>query len=328
VKDNYAYGAIGDISDGLQETPGVMFNAYCPGEPNIPADSIYDLWGSVFPGRTPPVVIRFPNGSQSFSDLGHSIPSQMQSIFSDPVLNFKGSEVGMYALVNPSGSGGLLMVNGTGLVLACVWQATPKLVSVQTVNFTAQSLGSQDSKTVPQLTGRAVLLTLQGMAQAVHFGSNIDINDFPQTWTIRFIPTVASMVVQTLLADGGKAALTRFNDYFSSHHKDLAGFSVCNNNNRTVKPHWRFGNQYNLGWIAIILTAGMGFLAIVSVMWFTRRPRIWGIKPLEVAHAFLLGRVVTEDGIREGRQVLSIREVRLGKANTMQAASISRSRTI
>ena len=333
VKDNYAYGATGYVANGLQEVPGILFNSHCNGELNTP--DIYTLWGSAFPGRKPPVIIRFSNGSKTFSDL--PIPSQMRSIVSDPLLNFNGSEleVATYALLNPSGSGGLLMINDTGFILCCVWQVTPKVVSVQTVNYTAQSLDSQDSKGVPQLTGRAVLLTLQGMAQAVHLGGKLDVNNDrlsrPQTYALQVTPT--SAVLQILLADGGKAAFTRFNDYFSSRirqQEDLAGVSVCNSNNRSVSPHWKFGNQYNLGWIAIIWTTGMGALAIFASMWFTRRPGIKGIKPLEVAYAFGLARVVMVDGIKEGSQVLSIRDVRSGKENTVhgQAASVSRSRTI
>ena len=326
VKDNYGYGAIGSVPNGLQEVPGVSFNARCGGEPNT-------LWDSAFPGRTPPLVNRFSNGSQTFSD--QPIPSQMRSIVSDSVSNFKGSEVWMYALLNTSGSGGLLMLNSTGLVLCCVWQVMPKLVFVQTVNYTAQSLYSQDSKEVPQLTGRAVLLTLEGMAKAIHFGARLDINNDwvlrPQTYALRVSP--ASAVLQALLADGGKAAFTMFNDYFSSRirqQKDLTGVAVCNNNNRNSYPHWKFGNQYNLGWIAIIWTTGMGVLAIVAAMWFAQRPGIRDIKPLEVTYAFGLARVVIVDGMKKGNQVLRIRNVRSGKVNTIhgQAGSVSRSRTI
>jgi hypothetical protein len=334
VKDNYAYGATGHyVANGLQEVPGVLFDSHCSGEPNTP--EVYDLWDSAFPGRKPPVIAKFSNGSKTFLDW--PIPSQMRSIVSDPLLYFKGFEVevGMYALLNPSGSGGLLMINDTGLLLSCVWQVTPKLVSVQTVNYTAQSLGSQDSKGIPQLTGRAVLLTLRGMAQAVHLGSKLDVNSDrlsrPQTYALQFTPM--SAVLQIVLADGGKAAFTRFNDYFSSRirqQEDIAGISVCNSNNRSVSPHWKFGNQYNLGWIAIIWTTGMGVLAIVAAIWFTRRPGIRGIKPLEVAYAFGLAKVVMVGGMKEGSQMLSIRDVRSGKANTIhgQAASVSRSRTI
>ena len=331
VKDNYAYGAKGYVRNGLQEVPGVLFNAHCAGEPNTPG--IDALWSSTFPGRKPPIITRFFNGSKSFSD--QPIPSQMRRIVSDPVLNFKGSAVGMYALLNPSGSGGLLMINATGPILGCVWQVTPKLVSVQTVDYTAQSLDSQDSNGIPQLTGRAVLLTLQGMAQAVHLGGKFDVNsDRPERpqipYALRVTPT--SAVLQVLLADGGKAAFTRFNDYFNSRftqHQDSAGVSVCNNNNRNVNPHWRFGNQYHLGWVAIIWTTGMGVLAIVAAILFTRRQAVRGINPLEVSDAFVLARVVMVDGIKEGSRVLRIRNVRSGKENTThEAASVARSRTI
>lgn len=333
VKDNYAYGATGLIANGLQEVPGVLFNSHCNGEPNTP--DIYTLWDSAFPGRKPPMLAKFSNGSKAIRDA-EPIPSQMQSIVSDSILNFKGSEQAMYALLNPSGSGGMIMINGDNPVVACIWQVIPKLVFVQTVNHTAQSLDSQDSKGVPQLTGRAVLLTLQGMAQAIHLGGTFDVNsDLPlQPLTHALQVNPWSAVLQVLLADGGKAAFTRFNDYFGSQirqHKDLAGVSVCNSRNRSLNPHWKFGNQYNLGWIAIIWTTGMGVLAIVSAIWFTRRPGIRGIKPLEVAYAFGLARVVMVDGIKEGRQVLSIRNVRSGKASTTaysQAASVSRSRTV
>lgn len=306
VKDNYAYGAIGYNHDSIQETPGVLFNAHCAGEPNTPNDS--DLWASVFPGRRPPMIIKLSNGSQSFSD--QPIPSPMQSIVSDPVFNFKGSEVGMYALVYPSGSGGLVLMNASGPILHCVWQATPKLVSVQIVNYTAKALGSQDSKSVPQLTGRAVLLTLQGMAQAVRVGGNLNVNNRPhwQTWNIRV--ALPSRVLQTLLADGGKAALTMFNDYFQFHYQGLAGFSVCNNNNRNVNAHWKFGNQHNLGWIAIFWTGGGGLLSIFAARWFKKQQRVQGIEPLEIAHAFMLpSYIVVKDGVKdsEGSPVMRIR---------------------
>ena len=172
VKDNYAYGAIGGLSDGLQEIPGVLFNDKCINDRNSNISSLSHLWGSAFPGRTPPIISTRSDGSQSFSDS--SIPLQMRSIVSDTSFNLTGSLIGMYALVDPSGSGGLLMVNSTGDLLCCVWQAIPKLVSVQTVKFTAKSLGAQDSKTVLQLTGRAVLFTLQGIAAAVHLGADLD----------------------------------------------------------------------------------------------------------------------------------------------------------
>jgi len=294
VKDNYAYGAMGFNSQSLQETPGVLFNAFCAGEPNTPNDSV--LWASVFPGRSPPMFTKLSNGSQSFSD--QPIPLQMRSIVSDPVFNFNGSEVGMYALVYPSGSGGLVLANASGPILHCVWQATPKTVHVQIVNYQAETLGSQDSNKVPQLTGRAVLLTLKGMAQSVRGGGNLNVNDIPQWqtwWGITIAPT--STVLQTLLADGGKAALTMFNEYFS-FNQGLAGFSVCDNNNRNVNAHWTFGNQHNLGWIAIVLTVGVGLLNIVAMIWFIRRRRVQGIEPLQVAHVFMLpSNVVENDGV-------------------------------
>ncbi|KIM35519.1 hypothetical protein M413DRAFT_32460 [Hebeloma cylindrosporum] len=315
VKDNYAYGAVGLVRNGVQEVPGILFNSHCAGEPNTP--DVDTLWSSAFPGRTTPAISKFLNGSKAFSD--YPIPPQMRSIISDAVLDFKGSEMGMYALVNTSGSGGLLIINATAVVIGCVWQVIPKLVTVQTVNYTAQSLDSKDSKAVPQLTGRAILLTLQGMAQAVHLGGKLDItNDRlprPQTYALRVTPT--SAVLQTILADGGKAAFTRFNTYFNTRfmqHQDTPGVSVCDNNNHGVNPHWRFGNQYQLGWIAIIWTNGVGILGIVAAVWFTRRPGIWGIKPLEVVHAFALARMVTVIGIKGGRQVLMIR-VGSGKEN-------------
>ena len=172
VKDNYAYGAIGGLSDGAQEVPGVSFNAQCINGQNSNTSSLSDFWGSVFPGRAPPTISQGSDGSQSFSDP--LIPSQMRSVVSDPSFNLTGSRVGMYALVNPSGSGGSLMVDSTGDLLCCIWETASKLVSVQTVNFTAQSLGAQDSKTFPQLIRRAVLFTLQGMAAAIHLGANLD----------------------------------------------------------------------------------------------------------------------------------------------------------
>ena len=231
----------------------------------------------------------------------------MRSIVSDTSFNLTGSQIAMYALVNSSGSGGLVTVNSTGGLLCCVWQATSKLVSVQTVDFTAKSLGAEDSKTVPQLTGRAVLFTLQGMAAAVHLGANFDNRNVVAS---KFTVPPTSAVLQTLLADGGKAALTSFNVYFAplfAHRQSTAGISVCDSNNRTIAAHWRFGNNHNLVWVAIIWTTGVGILALVAATWFMPRSRVQGIKPLEVPYAFVLARVVTVDGIKEGSQMLRIR---------------------
>jgi hypothetical protein len=319
VKDNYAYGAIGGLSDGLQEIPGVSFNAQCTDHRNSNTSSLSGLWGSVFPGRTPPNISTGSDGSQSFSDL--SIPLQMRSIVSDTSFNLTGSQVGMYALVNPLGSGGLLTVNSTGGLLCCVWQVIPKLVSVQTVNFQAKSLGAQDSKTVPQLTGRAVLFTLQGMAAAVHLGANLENR---RNW--KFKAPRISEVLETLLADGGKAALTSFNVYFATLFERLRstaglGIAVCNSNNRTVATHWKFGNNHNLGWVAIIWTTGVGILAIIAVIWFMPRPRVQGIEPLEVPYAFVLGRIVTVDGIKEGSQMLRIRPRNMVKHDMNEVGS-------
>ena len=317
VKDNYAYGAIGGLSDRLQEIPGVLFNAQCSNDRNSNTSSLSDFWGSVFPGRTAPTISTGSDGSQSFSDL--SIPLQMRSIVSDTSFNLTGSQVGMYALVNPSGSGGLLLVNSTGDLLGCVWQAIPKLVSVQTVNFTAKSLGAQDSQTVPQLTGRAVLFTLQGMAAAAHLGANLENKNPGESRKFGLPPT--SAVLQTLLADGGKAALTSFNVYFAplfARRQSTAGIAVCNSNNRTIATHWRFGNSHNLGWVAIIWTTGVGILTVIAVMWFMPRPRVQGIEPLEVPYAFVLGRVVTVDGTKGGSQILRIRPMNTNGVSGIQ----------
>ena len=89
VKDIYAYGAIGGLSDGLQEIPGVSFNAKCTNDRNSNISSLSHLWGSVFPGRTPPTISTRSDGSQSFSDS--SVPLQMRSIVSDTSFNLTGS---------------------------------------------------------------------------------------------------------------------------------------------------------------------------------------------------------------------------------------------
>lgn len=309
VKDNFAYGAVGGLSDGAQEVPGVSFNALCINNKTSNTSGLSDFWGSVFPGRAPPTISHNSDGSRSFSD--QPIPSQMRSVISDPSFNLTGSQVGMYALVNPSGSGGLLMVNSAGGLLCCVWETAPKIVSVQTVNFTAQSLGAQDSINVPQLIGRSVLFTLQGMAAAVHLGANLD-NQSPSVAGLFVVPPTGT-VLQVLLADGGKVALTSFTAYFTSlfqsgSQSTLVGVAACDSHNRTIAAHWKFGNSHNLGWVAIIWTIGIGILAVIAVMWFfTSRPKVQSIKPLEVPYAIVLGRVVTVDGIKEGRQMLRIR---------------------
>ena len=271
------------------------------------------LWSAAFPGQVLPAP-NITNGSGAFGVLLEST-SQQAVITSSPAFNLTGTQGALYAIVNGSGSGGVLTINATGDMTGCTWTAVPQLVHLQRLNWTFAAIGSDNATTVPLPTGRAVYAAVQGMAQSVRLSSTrLD-------WVPSFgfgtggYPVPAAVMLQTLLADALKGTLSAYTAYATVNalkpdhtliNSTLTGARTCYSNNRTLSLHWRFGNEYNLGWIAIGLSIGFGGLALFAVWHLRTRERIKGLNALKVVDAYKLG-VNTADVEVEDGTVLYVR---------------------
>ncbi|KAJ7831977.1 hypothetical protein B0H13DRAFT_2679254 [Mycena leptocephala] len=122
VKDNFGYGAVGGLVNGLQELPGVSITAQCSGDRNTSSS----LWNSAFPGLGLPIG-NITNGTGSFLGSLTSSPTQAVITSTTP-FNLTGSKVAMYGVVNASGSGAVLTVGAAGDIIVCTWSALPQLV--------------------------------------------------------------------------------------------------------------------------------------------------------------------------------------------------------
>jgi hypothetical protein len=285
-KDSYAYGVVGGLQDGLQEVSGVQFVAQCSSN----SSNTEAIWRSIFPDRSLPELSI--NGTELVGFTDAPVPAQMRSVDSEAGNsqdeNLGNFHNGMYALVQPNADGALITVEPDGSqrkVTVCSWKTLPKLVHAQTINFTARSLEAEDATVYPTVIGRATWFTLQGMAIAARYGASLQAN-YP------------SRVLETILADGGKAAITDFNVFFWGQYNPRKANKPqpssapprCDSKNRTVAEHWRFGNSRNLGYIAIVLTTGIGFFAVWMVFRLKPRRRMRGDWTLGVAEAFELGK--------------------------------------
>ncbi|RXW17436.1 hypothetical protein EST38_g8409 [Candolleomyces aberdarensis] len=291
-KDSYAYGVLGGLENGLLEVPGAQFVAQCSSN-STEAEAI---WRSVFPERSPPEPLM--NGTQLAGFRDAPVPAQMRSIDSEAGSpedeNLGIFHNGMYALVQPTADGALITVEPDGprsKVTVCSWKTLPKLVYAQTIDFTGRALRVEDAKTYPIVIGRATWSTLEGMARAARSGASLQA-------VLKKATPPPSQVLETILADGGKAAITFINAHFwgqynprkANRNQPSSAPPRCDSNNRTVAEHWRFGNSHNLGYIAIVLTTGIGIFAIWMVLRLKTRRRMRGDWTLGVAEAFELGK--------------------------------------
>ncbi|KAJ7831976.1 hypothetical protein B0H13DRAFT_2430372, partial [Mycena leptocephala] len=108
---------------------------------------------------------------------------------------------------------------------------------------------AKSADTVPAPVGRAVSSVVQGMAQAIQLGAHLDW-DFalwgppgpkgPGTG-VKDTPKM----LQTLIADGVKAALTGYIWYCGKLHMDpeQIGVAACDSGNRTLSLHWRLATS-------------------------------------------------------------------------------------
>ncbi|KAJ3530762.1 hypothetical protein NMY22_g8435 [Coprinellus aureogranulatus] len=290
-KDNFAYGAIGGLIEGLQDIPGVQFTAQC-------TSSIMDAnttWSSSLAGVTSPSI------SQHYDEFSNLpvIPNTYRSLTSHSTLSFNITllESAMYAVVDPQGNGAFLSLskgasNEPPAPLICGWTTEPKLLHIEMVNFTALVLGHEPSNVYPSLVGRSTLATVTGMVQASRLGASINLDTImhlrhdvtaesgPSYW-LRTNATTAQ-IVETILADGGKASMTKYNTFLNRR------IPRCNSKNKTVATHWKFGNNKKIGWIAVIWTIGMGLLGMVTAVWMSRKERLDGVSPLGAAGGFVL----------------------------------------
>jgi hypothetical protein len=287
------YGALGGLINGLQEVAGVEIDATCDSAHDIPS-----MWAEAFPdlplatlrinGTGTSVASISPDGS--YGVIQSSINSTYTPFNSTAIL-FRW--ISMYAEVDASGRGTLLIADNSGVATSCTWQVTPYLVYVEMRNYTAfvYALSDAPAPTTPAPVGRGVFSTVRGIGEAVRLGASLypPSKGYLSPVEYNLYPS-PEIVMEVILADGLKSALTQYTKWCASatDRCRTAGFDICNSNNRTVQEHWHFGNQYGLGVPAIALNLIFGLYAL-WVVWIARRPRVKRVEPFKVVNAFKLG---------------------------------------
>lgn len=257
------------------------------------ATPLETLWKNVFPDGPIPNVSIASNGTGSFTYNG-TTNSQLKTVASSTVFSLTDLNTALYtatySVVNASGSGGIISVNGTGGIMGCTWQTNPVLVYVQTIGYIGYALKTKPATSIPESVGRAVLSTLQGMAQAVLLGAPFDMDrGGGGPWTMQSGSPPTSTMLQMLLADGTRASLTGFNSVYQLKDALIGGITECKSNNRTIAIHWKLGNEHQLGWIACVFTVGIALYGLVLVWRLRRSRRAHRVDPLRVDDTFLLG---------------------------------------
>lgn len=189
----------------------------------------------------------------------------------------------------------MFIVENSGITTSCAWLVIPRLIHVEIRNFTALAAGVEDAATVPAPAGRAVYSTIQGMAQAVRLGARLHPQSAPYLLPTGFYLPSTDQILQTLIADGVKAALTEYTEYCGPIDRSVVpecsavGVTMCNSQNRTVQQHWRFGDEHFLGIPAIVLSLGFGSFALYVVWKLRNRPRVKGVDLFKVVDGFKMG---------------------------------------
>ncbi|KAK6972158.1 hypothetical protein R3P38DRAFT_2584970 [Favolaschia claudopus] len=311
VKDNFAYGGLGGLINGRQQVSGAEIIARCGSNdngsyPNTPLwRPLVDLWADAFPQHNLPSV-DVKNGIGLFSSEDNIISSTQASVASGPNFTLSDGQVGLYGLVNATGSGGVLTVDSGSRMVGCVWTVQPKLVFNQRINWTFVAIPQEtiNATTVPFPVGRGVLSTIQGMAAAVQHGAHLTHTPFSSHSVDMHI------MLQTLLADALKAVFTTYTQYSRGLDETKTGAGLCFSGNRTDQIHWRFGNQYYLGWISIVCSIVFGLIVLLVVVYLRSKPRVKKIDLLQVADAFTLGVYAIDKDI-DHRQMLSLQHGRM-----------------
>ena len=292
--------------------PGVEIVAECTNSSEV--NKLAVLWSAAFPGQVLPAPI-ITNGSGTFGALPEST-SQQAVITSAPTFNLTGTQTALYAIVNASGGGGLLTVDATGDMMGCTWTAVPRLVHLRNLDGIFATIGTDNATTLPLPTGNAVCSAVQGMAQAVRLGgASLDYQDplLDGDSSITVKPQssadVTAMMLEVLLADALKGALTLYTTYAQLEDFDptLTGANPCQSNTRYQVLLWHFGNEHKLGWIGIALSMGFGGFALYAVWHLRTRTRIKGLDALKVVDAFKLGVDTGDVEAEDGDRVLYVR---------------------
>ncbi|KAJ6456241.1 hypothetical protein C8R47DRAFT_1165629, partial [Mycena vitilis] len=340
VKDNFGYGAIGDLTNALQEVPGAELDVQCGNETSSP--DLESLWAAV---HIPLPMVNLTNDTVSFTTTLHSnsslqiITSTAGGESSSPVTLTDAVPFAFFSAIFASGDGAMLTIDANGSAFGCIWNIIPRLVHVQISGFNAAAHRSETSSGTttlyPAAIGSALLGTLRGMAAGIALGGSLVLRDdyslvnTPHfTLDGRYQAPSANTTIGVLLGDGAKAGLTAYSNYFTSHvfaplvndttiegAAAKTGISICSSNNRSLHNHWRFGNLHGLGTLAIIQNCAIGVAALWVVFLMARpgknRPiRVKGVEPLEVSDAFRLGvgasPVIRETDVRR-EQLLRVR---------------------
>ncbi|KAJ7438430.1 hypothetical protein B0H11DRAFT_2358391 [Mycena galericulata] len=318
VKDNFGYGAIGGLTNALQEVPGVELDVQCGNETSSP--DLESLWAAV---RIPLPTVNLANKTVSFTTELES-NSSLQIVTStaggepnSPVTLTDAVSFVFFSAVLANGDGAMLTIDANGSAFGCIWNAIPRLVHVQINGFTAAALRSEtqtsgNTSLYPAAIGSALLGTLRGMATSITLGgslilpANSLVNTPHFTWNGLYEAPSANATIGVLLGDGSKAGLTAYSNYFTSYvfasvvndtideAAAKTGVSICSSDNRSLHHHWRFGNLHWLGTLAVIQNCAIGAAALWVVFLLARpgkkrRIRVKGVGLLEVSDAFRLG---------------------------------------
>ncbi|KAF7344252.1 hypothetical protein MVEN_01716500 [Mycena venus] len=303
VKDNFGYGAFSDLANARQDVTGIEINARC--DSSHDATSLPLRWSSAFPDL--PLTTLSINDAGAFvasvaSDGSHAV---IKSSFNSTYTPFHSTSISfnwtsIYAVVNASGS----VVLGLPLHATCT------------------SKSAMGSPSLPARTMRPLRLPLWaerftplsgGITEAIRLGAILDATS-----------TGAANILQSLLADGLKAALTAqyTEDCWADVQRcDAVGISICNSNNRAVEEHWRFGDENNLGILAIILTLGFGLYTLWVIWTVRKRPRVKGIDPFKVVDGFKMGLHNIQNGTN-GDGFWALHNGRVGIVEEPEAESV------
>jgi hypothetical protein len=300
VKDNIGYGSVGGLVDGLQEVAGVEIDVSC--DSSHDSRSLSLLWSETFP-NLPLATLNINETSPSASVASDGSHAIVQSSFNSTYSPFDSASfsvvwTSMVATVNASGSGAIVIADNSERAIGCTWVASPCLVNVETRSFAAFASSVDDAPGVPAPAGRAVFATLTGIGQAVRLGASLspppDGYPFPPAsgrYPGGVVVLNAARVLETLLADGVKAALSYYGEYCLTDppHCEAVGIQLCNSQNRTVQEHWRFGDNYYLGILAIMLNLVFGLYALWVLWRVWKRPRVDGIDPFKIVDGCKIG---------------------------------------
>ncbi|KAF7344253.1 hypothetical protein MVEN_01716600 [Mycena venus] len=291
VKDNFGYGALGGLINGLQEVAGIEIDAWCDSSSDLPS-----VWASVFPDPPLAALNIKGTGTAVASIASDGSRAVIQSSVNSTYTPFNSTSVSfcwtsMYAALDASGSGAIFIADNSGLSTSCAWVAIPRLVHVEIRGWIAFASNIDDSPTAPAPVGRAVYATLRGIAEAVRLGASLYAPSKGYPSIIEGWYPSPDIIMETLLADGLKSALTQYSVWCLADRDrcGAAGIAICNSNNRTVQEHWRFGNEHFLGITAIVLNIVFGLYALWVWCRVVRRPRVKGVEPFKVVNGFKIG---------------------------------------